>query len=87
VNGMFAAELAILVHLKAIRIVFFVLDRIVIPLLAFSAGHRDLNSHYLQPRLSFLLLKKIIIPDNPKTVPKKNAQIGYHESPGLSIGF
>jgi hypothetical protein len=44
---MLSAEFAILVHLKAIGIVFLVLDRIVIPLLAFGACHRNFHSHGL----------------------------------------
>jgi hypothetical protein len=48
-HGMLSAKLAILVHLKAIGVVLLVLDRIVIPLLALGASHRDLHSHRAKP--------------------------------------
>ena len=44
-----AAETAVLVELKTIGIVLFVLERIVISLLAFGAGQSDLNAHYDAP--------------------------------------
>ena len=44
-ESMLAAEAAILVHLKTIRIVLLVLHRVVIALLAFAAGESDLDSH------------------------------------------
>ena len=44
-ESMLAAEAAVLVHLKTIRIIFLVLHRIVVALLAFAAGESDLNSH------------------------------------------
>jgi hypothetical protein len=45
VDGVLPAKFAILVHFKTIGIVLLVLDRVVIPLLAFGAGHCDLYSH------------------------------------------
>jgi hypothetical protein len=45
VQGVLAAETAVLVELKTIGIVLFVLERIVISLLAFGAGQSDLNAH------------------------------------------
>ncbi len=43
---MLLAETAILIHFKSVRIVFLVLDSVVIALLAFSAGQCDLDSHF-----------------------------------------
>ena len=45
VQGMLAAETAILVHLKTIGIVLFVLDRVIVSLLALLADKCDFNSH------------------------------------------
>ena len=39
------AELAKFLHLKPVRIVFLVLDRVIVSLLAFSANQRDLYSN------------------------------------------
>lgn len=44
-QSMLAAETAILVHLKTIGIILFVLFRLVVSLLAFTACHCDLYSH------------------------------------------
>ena len=49
VESMLAAEAAILVQFKTIRIVLLVLHRVVIALLAFAAGESDLNSHVSAP--------------------------------------
>jgi hypothetical protein len=46
---MLAAEAAILVQFKTIRIVLLVLHSVVIALLAFAAGESDLNSHVSAP--------------------------------------
>ena len=48
---MLTAKTAILVELDTIGIVLLVLKRIVVPLLALSAGKCDLNAH------GFILLK------------------------------
>ena len=50
-QGVLTAETAILVELKTIGIVLLVLERIVVPLLAFGAGKCDLYAH------GFILLK------------------------------
>ena len=44
-QGVLTAETAILVELKTIGIVLLVLERIVVPLLAFGAGKCDLYAH------------------------------------------
>jgi hypothetical protein len=49
VNGVFPAEFAIFIHFETIGIILLILDRIVIPLLAFGAGYRNLHSHDLNP--------------------------------------
>jgi hypothetical protein len=48
-EGLLAAEPAILVELQTIGIVLLVLESIVIPLLALGAGQRDLNAHGISP--------------------------------------
>jgi hypothetical protein len=50
-QGVLTAETAILVELKTIGVVLLVLERIVVPLLAFGAGKCDLYAH------GFFLLK------------------------------
>jgi hypothetical protein len=47
VNGVLPAEFAIFIHFETIGIIFLILDRIVIALLAFGAGYRNLHSHDL----------------------------------------
>jgi hypothetical protein len=49
VQRVLAAEAAVLVELKTIGIVLFVLEGIVISLLAFGAGQSDLNAHLYAP--------------------------------------
>jgi hypothetical protein len=44
-SGMLLAELAIFAQLYAVRVILFVLDGIVIPLLALGAGQRHPHSH------------------------------------------
>jgi len=46
VNGVFAAEPAILVHFKPVRGILLVFCRIVVSLLAFIASEGYLYSHY-----------------------------------------
>ena len=43
-SGMLLAETAVLVHLQTVRVVFLVLDGIVIALRAILAGQRNLNA-------------------------------------------
>ena len=45
-KGVFSAELAVFVHLESVGVVLFVLHGVVISLLAFRAGQRNLNSHF-----------------------------------------
>ena len=52
-NGVLAAESAILVHFKTIRGVLLVLDRIVVALLALVAPECDLYSHFAAPPFLF----------------------------------
>jgi hypothetical protein len=56
VNGVFAAETAVLVHLKTLGCVFFVLYGVVIALLAFVASQGNLYSH----------LKRHLLIDSPE---------------------
>lgn len=44
-KSFFSAELAVFHELDSVRIVFLVLHRVVIPLLAFCACENDLISH------------------------------------------
>ena len=46
---MLTAEAAILIHLESVGIVFLVLLRIVVTLLAFASGESDLYSHVSAP--------------------------------------
>lgn len=46
---MLTAEATILIHLESVGIVFLVLLRIVVTLLAFAAGESDLYSHVSAP--------------------------------------
>ena len=46
---MLTAEAAILIHLESVGIVFLVLLRIVVTLLALAAGESDLYSHVSAP--------------------------------------
>ena len=48
--GMLAAETAILVHFKSVRIVLLVFDCVIVALLTFSAGKSDFNSHRISSR-------------------------------------
>lgn len=41
-----AAELAVFVHFKSVGIVFLVLGRVIISLLAFRAGEGNFNAHF-----------------------------------------
>jgi hypothetical protein len=50
---MLAAESAILVHLKTIRGILLILDRIVVALLALVAPECDLDSHLAAPPFLF----------------------------------
>ena len=45
-NGMLAAEAAILHKLDTIGVVLLVLEGVVVSLLAFGAGQGDLNAHF-----------------------------------------
>ena len=75
-EGLLAAEPAILVELQTIGIVLLVLKGIVIPLLALGAGQRDLNAHGISPSRG--------IPS--KTSPPVGAPcIGYHREGRLSM--
>ena len=75
-EGLLAAEPAILVELQTIGIVLLVLESIVIPLLALGAGQRDLNAHGISPSRG--------IPS--KTSPLMGAPcIGYHREGRLSM--
>ena len=44
-QGVLAAETAILVHLKSVRIILLVFNCVIVALLAFGAGKSDFNSH------------------------------------------
>jgi hypothetical protein len=44
---MLAAETAVLVELKPVRIVLLILERVVVPLLAFGAGQCNFDAHLL----------------------------------------
>jgi len=46
VKRVFAAELAVFVHFKSVRIVLFVFGRVVVSLLAFRAGECDFDAHF-----------------------------------------
>jgi len=59
-NSVFAAEAAILVHLKSVRVVLFVLHRVVIALLAFCARECDFDSHKFFLPIFFVRTHKII---------------------------
>ena len=50
VQGVLAAETAILVHLKSVGIVLLVFDCVVVALLAFGAGKCDFDSHRISSR-------------------------------------
>lgn len=52
--GMLLAELAVFRHFKSVRIVLFILHRIIVPLFAFRASKRDLRAHFLSSGLLFL---------------------------------
>ena len=43
---MLAAETAVFVEFKPVRIVLFVLHRVIVALFAFAARQSDLNSHF-----------------------------------------
>jgi hypothetical protein len=51
VGGVLLAETAILAHFQTVRIILFVLHRVIIPLLAFRARQGDLVTHGLPPKL------------------------------------
>jgi hypothetical protein len=44
-DGMLAAEAAILAELQPVRIILLVFEGVVVPLLALCAGQRDFNAH------------------------------------------
>ena len=45
-QGVFAAEAAVLVHFKSVRITLLVFLSVIVSLLAFRAGERNLDSHF-----------------------------------------
>ena len=47
------AELAVLIHLKSVRVILLVLLGVVVPLLALCARECDLNSHFGTSRLDY----------------------------------
>jgi hypothetical protein len=55
VESVLAAEPAILVHLKPVRVVLFVLNRVVVPLLAIAASQCDFNSHLSAPSVIIIV--------------------------------
>lgn len=59
---MLTAEAAVLHHLESVGIIFLVLLCVVVPLFAFTASHRDLNSHYGTSRYFFRILSDNYLP-------------------------
>jgi hypothetical protein len=57
--GLFAAEFAILVHFQSIRIILLVLVGLIVPLLAFRAGHGHRVAHLFTPHLP--MVSKILL--------------------------
>ena len=53
VERMLAAEFAVLVHFKSVGVIFLVLGRVVVSLLALAARQCDLNSHFGTSRLNY----------------------------------
>lgn len=51
-------ELAVLIHLKSVRVILLVLLRVVVSLLAFSTSERDLNSHFSAPPDEICILQE-----------------------------
>ena len=49
VQGVFAAETAVLVHFKSVRIILLIFLRVIISLLAFGAGECNFDSHLSAP--------------------------------------
>ena len=45
-HGVLAAEAAVLVHLKSVRVVLLVLHGVVVALLALGAGQGNFDSHF-----------------------------------------
>jgi hypothetical protein len=54
VYGMLFAKLAVLGHFKPVRVVLFVLHRIIVPLFAFRASKCNLRAHFHPSGLLFL---------------------------------
>ena len=75
-EGLLAAEPAILVELQTIGIVLLVLEGIVIPLLALGAGQRDLNAHGISPSRRYSIKNK---------PPAGAPCIDYHRADRLSL--
>jgi hypothetical protein len=50
-NGVFLAELAILLHLDSVGIVLLILHRVIVALLAFRTSKSDLVSHNMRLRI------------------------------------
>jgi len=48
-QGMFPAELAVLVHFNPVRIILFILHGIIVSLFAFSTSQGNFYSHFLHP--------------------------------------
>ena len=59
VKGVFFAESAILVHLKSVRVILFVFDRVIIALFALCASQSNLYSH---DGTSILFLENFCLP-------------------------
>lgn len=55
---MLAAETAVFHELNTVRIVLFILERIVIPLLAFCTCQTNLHPHDMYPPCRFLYIKR-----------------------------
>ena len=63
-NSMLAAETAVLVHFQSVRIVLFVLERVVVALFAFRASQGDFYSH-LRHLLIWIFLPPSFLAEGP----------------------
>ena len=73
-GSVLAAEAAILVEFDTIRSVLLVLHRVVVALLAFGAGKRDLDSHF-GTSIRFAALWRLSLPPSGPVRKKAHKKI------------
>ena len=85
VKRVLAAELAVFLHFKSVRIVLFVFGCVIVSLLAFCAGESDFDAHFGTSCKSLRLKKASVC--NLKTEAKKHKRWTIVRGPRLLHSF